>query len=123
MRKLLEEIDKDAYNIEWETSVYTNVVGSSSCWAFIGGCGIRVDGGVSACPETPAIANVFEIPLADIFRTEYFKRCRRYLSEIEEPCKSCVDLHICGGGCRSKAHSIDNDEFAMDPYCPLYTKR
>jgi radical SAM protein with 4Fe4S-binding SPASM domain len=121
IRETVKKIDSEEYNLHWDTQVYSPIV-AHSCWAFMAGCGIRVNGDISACPETPVVGNAFKTPLKELFRTNYFMKCRNFHNTVGEPCKSCEDLNICAGGCRSKANAKLGDEYALDPYCPLVNK-
>jgi radical SAM protein with 4Fe4S-binding SPASM domain len=43
---------------------------------------------------------------------------RDYVAKAEEPCRSCVYLRTCRGGCRAVARFLTGREDAPDPECP-----
>lgn len=44
-------------------------------------------------------------------------RFREKQARFKGRCKTCNHRELCGGGCRVRAHAVDGDFFAEDPFC------
>jgi radical SAM protein with 4Fe4S-binding SPASM domain len=117
LRKTLRKIDYEEYGNNW--NMPHSSIAAHSCGIFLCGAAVTADGGVSLCPEMPAVANLAEKPLSKIIAEPPFSEARTIERHIEEPCKSCDSLETCLGGCRSKAVVQSKSMWACDPYCSI----
>jgi len=117
LHETLRRIDREEFDIDWDT-VYSSMP-NHNCYMAWCGCHITAEGGVSACPELPPVANIATDSLKAILSKYPFNALREIENKIDEPCYSCRFLHKCLGGCRAKAFYKYESLFAQDPLCPL----
>jgi radical SAM protein with 4Fe4S-binding SPASM domain len=81
---------------------------------------IEIDpaGQVRACSFAPTSAcQIADLP-AQWQRAAQFLELRSWSGRAPEPCRSCIYLDLCRGGCRALAQTLTGDPDAPDPECP-----
>lgn len=120
LTKTIQDIDLNEFNIRW-SSPYSSIT-AHSCGIFKSGLAVTVERGVALCPEMEPVANLAEVPLAEIINQPPFTVSRNIEKYIDEPCRSCEHIHICLGGCRSKALLYTGSITGCDTFCHLVSQ-
>jgi radical SAM protein with 4Fe4S-binding SPASM domain len=81
--------------------------------------GIRSDGSVSGCSFLKGSGlTVFELDRT-ASRQACMERITTWIQEPPQPCRSCLYLDICKGGCHAVSEYVTGDFNNPDPDCPL----
>jgi len=107
------------YNRELESDRLANSKRKIGCSCGTTLCAVTPDGGIKPCGYySIVLGNIREKPFTDIWNTHPFLNSIRNIETLEEPCKSCIYLPICRGGCRASAYETSGRFTASDPICP-----
>lgn len=120
LTKVIRDIDQNEFNIHWN-SPYSSIT-AHSCGIFKAGLAVTVERGVALCPEMEPVANLADASLAEIISRPPFTVSRNIEKFIDEPCRSCEHIHICLGGCRSKALLYTGSITGCDTFCHLVSQ-
>lgn len=91
---------------------------SKGCLAGTNVCFISAEGNVYPCGYLPISAgNIITTELKDIWNNSEVFKTLRDINNLQENCRSCDFLNVCGG-CRARAYFAGNNNFmAADPNC------
>ncbi len=84
--------------------------------------GVRSDGRFAGCSFLSGEDNIFDLDRL-WNSSEYLSGLRGWVERAPEPCRSCLYLDICKGGCRAVSAFVAGDADAPDPECPFVEER
>ncbi|HEY3449327.1 MAG TPA: radical SAM protein [Myxococcales bacterium] len=85
---------------------------------------VHPDGALTGCSfGGPVEASAFEPASVRKALDGGFGWFRDFKRSAPEPCRSCLYLDLCNGGCRVVAQASGGDAFAPDPGCPTVAGR
>ncbi|APC96611.1 radical SAM/SPASM domain-containing protein [Francisella frigiditurris] len=117
------EKNKDQGKTTKSRSLSFSTGGSKGCIAGQSIMTIDVEGNVNPCSYLPLKAgNIFKQDLAEIWNESGVFNNLRNFKEYKGKCGACEYIKICGG-CRARAHYINNDYMAEEPLCNYIPKR
>ena len=111
----LRRIDEEEFGFRWPASF--SGIPAHSCFIPLSGASVDARGGVSTCPELPAVASLRNATLAEVLGHPAFLEQRQLDRLLPAPCRSCAEKVYCLGGCRSKAIRATGSATAPDPDC------
>ena len=94
--------------------------GGGRCFFAVG-----AQGEVAPCSEFLGLpefhgGNLFETPVAELVKTEPFRRVTTRLVEEIDPCKRCAVRHFCGAPCPAEVYAMNGKLGAPAPLCDFY---
>ena len=94
-----------------------------SCGAGTRTLSVAADGTVYPChmlhDRRLAMGDAFADTADEIMRSQVARLFRHLSVEDLEGCSACAARHLCGGGCRARAHLTAGALTDKDPYCEL----
>lgn len=112
----LSEIDKQDYNIQWESN-HPPIAGSS-CNRHFYSLYVKSNGDVIPCSGIDyTVGNVRNSSLQHIIiESDVLQKLRHIDVTIKGKCKDCDNGPLCYG-CRGNAYQLNKDYLAEDPFC------